>query len=351
MNNIKDYILNIYNGLQENEVLPISNDSIKDAIRHIEVFSLKDSKNLFVIVAALNLLSADAKKNVKTNLYYSYIKSNVSKVADYVISNKNIFPDASVYYDKNQRCFYFNVFEVIFSFHQVKETEKILEAANYDPIIWPGIRLQRIAQTIFDYAVTMSSDNAEIVEKSDSSITELMNQDPLFSCPDCGKQISKSAKFCPHCGFDNSGDEEIVKDVNVGNRVQIDSNGTIKVGTVQTKGKNYLGLKLQDGTIYRVRYNYISSISLITQPVIENSSVYESTAVSNRCYELLRRIIMLEEIDWSSNILTNSVLKEISPMRIRAITDGGKSIYCRFPVGFSWKSSKVGTGTFMLYRD
>ena len=185
MNNIKDYILNIYNGLQENEVLPISNDSIKDAIRHIEVFSLKDSKNLFVIVAALNLLSADAKKNVKTNLYYSYIKSNVSKVADYVISNKNIFPDASVYYDKNQRCFYFNVFEVIFSFHQVKETEKILEAANYDPIIWPGIRLQRIAQTIFDYAVTMSSDNAEIVEKSDSSITELMNQDPLFSCPDC----------------------------------------------------------------------------------------------------------------------------------------------------------------------
>ena len=348
MNNIKDYILNIYNGLQENEVLPISNDSIKDAIRHIEVFSLKDSKNLFVIVAALNLLSADAKKNVKTNLYYSYIKSNVSKVADYVISNKNIFPDASVYYDKNQRCFYFNVFEVIFSFHQVKETEKILEAANYDPIIWPGIRLQRIAQTIFDYAVTMSSDNAEIVEKSDSSITELMNQDPLFSCPDCGKQISKSAKFCPHCGFDNSGDEEIVKDVNVGNRVQIDSNGTIKVGTVQTKGKNYLGLKLQDGTIYRVRYNYISSISLITQPVIENSSVYESTAVSNRCYELLRRIIMLEEIDWSSNILTNSVLKEISPMRIRAITDGGKSIYCRFPVGFSWKSSKVGDRIFSV---
>ena len=102
MSQISDYIEDLYNSISEDIVLPISEDSVQDAIGRVNNFDIKDMKSLFVILSALNLLNATIRiDDLKSALYFNYVKSNVSKVADFVISNHDKFEEVSVYYDKS----------------------------------------------------------------------------------------------------------------------------------------------------------------------------------------------------------------------------------------------------------
>ena len=104
MNKIEEHISQLYDSLSDGESQPISEESVKTAIRYIDDFHLSDNGSLLIIVSALNLLNAAVKKdNLKSTLYYSYIKSNVSKVAEFFLSNQNIFQSCSVYYDPKIR--------------------------------------------------------------------------------------------------------------------------------------------------------------------------------------------------------------------------------------------------------
>lgn len=343
MTEIGNYIVEQYNKLVGEESLPISEESVKDAIRYIDGFDIKDSKSLFTIVAALNLLNAAVKKDdLKSTLYYGYIKANVSKVADYYISNIEKFEETSVYYEKSRKCFFFNIFDVVFSFHQIKETNLIVNtAANFEPIIWPGIRLQRIAQSVFEYGrinLTRKEINSEISQKIVLPI-EIRSMS-LVPCPDCGKMISNSAKFCPNCGFDNSRESEIVDDIKEGEHVQIEVNGSIKVGIVKTIGKSFIGIKLQDDSIYRVKYNTISSILLAPPETIDMSIV--SAQMIDRLHELLK----IENINLETKINTNSTVKEFFHGKVSTVTEGGRSVICIAPIGFSRKSTKIGDKLF-----
>ena len=345
MTEISKYVEEQYNKLAGEESLPISEDSVKDAIRYIDDFDLKDSKSLFTIVAALNLLNAVVKKdNLKSSLYYAYIKTNVSKVADYYLSNKENFKGATVYYELPRKCFYFNIFDVVFSFHQIKETNQIVNvAANLESIIWPGIRLQRIAQLVFEYG--MQINGGEIKRdtiKSEVLLLEKKNKS-MIPCPDCGRMLSPSAKFCPNCGFDLIRDDEIAQDVSEGEQVQIEVNGLLKIGIVQKKRKSFLDLKLQDNSIYRVKYNAISSIMLTPSEIVDMSTI--SAQVSN----LLHKMLLLEDISTNSHIITNSTIQDCTTARVSVITDGGKTILCYLPpIGFSKKKTKNGDRIFCV---
>ncbi len=345
MTEISKYVEELYNKLIGEESLPISEDSVKDAIRYIEDFDLKDSKSLFTIVAALNLLNAAVKKdNLKSSLYYAYIKNNVSKVADYYLSNKENFKGATVYYELPRKCFYFNIFDVVFSFHQVKETNQIVNlAANSEPIIWPGIRLQRIAQSVFEYGKQLYGGDADRKAMKSEVLSIEKNNKTMIPCPDCGRMLSPSAKFCPNCGFDFSRDDEIAQDVSEGEQVQIEVNGLLKIGIVQKKRKSFLDLKLQDNSIYRVKYNAISSIMLTPSEILDMSTI--STQVSN----LLHKILLLENISTNSYIITNSTIQDCTTARVSVITDGGKTILCYLPpIGFSKKKTKNGDRIFCV---
>lgn len=342
MTEISKYVEELYNKLIGEESLPISEDSVKDAIRYIEDFDLKDSKSLFTIVAALNLLNAAVKKdNLKSSLYYAYIKTNVSKVADCYLSNKSRFEGVTVYYEKPRNCFYFDIFDVIFSFHQIKETNRIVNVAtNLEPIIWPGIRLQRIAQAIFEYGKQISGGaiNRDVM-KLEAQPIEKKNKS-MIPCPECGRLLSPSAKFCPNCGFDFCRDDEIVKDVSEGEQIQIEVNGLLKIGIVQKKGKSFLDLKLQDDSIYKVKYNAITSILLAPSDIIDMSII--SAQMVDRLHEILK----LENINLESKIETNSVVKECYPGKVSSVTKGGRSVVCIAPIGFSRKTTKVGDKIF-----
>lgn len=343
MNQIKESVLNAYNALSDNESKPISEDSIKNAIRYIDDFDLKDSKSLFTIVAALNLLNAAVKKdNLKSSLYYAYIKTNVSKVADYYLSNKDRFEEATVFYDIPCKCFYFNIFDVIFSFHQIKETNNINNAASFEPITWPGIRLQRIAQFIFEYGMQLTGGilNRDIMK---SEVLPIDKENKTMNpCPECGRMLSLSAKFCPNCGFDFSRDEEIAQDISEGEQVQIEVNGLLKIGIVQKKTKSFLDLKLQDDSIYRVKYSVITSILLTPHEIVDVTTA--SAQVNNLIYKLLT----LEGISDDARIATNATIQDSSTGRVSVVTDGGKTIVCIAPIGFSKKKTKNGDRLFYM---
>lgn len=154
MSTISDHIFNLYNQLKENEIQHIDDYVVDEAVSVINSTNPTDTRSLFYILAAINLLNAAIKlERHKSHLFYGFIKSKIGKLADTYLNNPEMFEDVSVYYDNNQKCIYFDVYGVIFSFHQIQESKLIKTvASNNQPIIWAGIRLQRIAQNVFLYA-------------------------------------------------------------------------------------------------------------------------------------------------------------------------------------------------------
>lgn len=213
MSTISEHIFGLYNQLVDDEIQPIDETVVDDAIGVINKISVSDADSLFYFLAAMNLLNAAIKTaKHKSQLFYGFIKTRVSKITDLILQNPSFYTDTSVYYDDKQRCMYFEVYGVIFSFHQVQETKLIKNiASKNDRIQWTGIRLQRIAQNIFLYAKQLNIDSDKLSNDMDIQTTNNSNGNNnclnavnpnLFPCPDCGKEISVHAKICPQCGND-----------------------------------------------------------------------------------------------------------------------------------------------------
>lgn len=86
-------------------------------------------------------------KNKK--LTYRFIKGKARIIVECVVGKKN-YNDVSCFYNNEKKCLYVKVFDVVFSFHQIDETDFILnKAAHNTPFTWPGIKLQWIAEDVF----------------------------------------------------------------------------------------------------------------------------------------------------------------------------------------------------------
>lgn len=328
MNEINNYITELYGQLAEGESMPISEDAVNDSIRCINNFQLNDSKSLFTIVAALNLLNAAIKKEGhKISLNYGYIKTNVSKVADFYLSNKERFKDSSVYYELSNNCFLFNIFGVIFSFHQIKGTSRIInEAASSEPIIWSGIRLQRIAQPIFEYGKQICTGEAnDEIKKEIRSIEKAVIS--LIPCPDCGKMISKSARFCPNCGFNGCNDAEIFQDISLGDSVRVLFRGNEMSGIVNHIGGIYFELSNENGVRSRIKYNSIDSIDLLKTTF--TSQIQQADSFIQQINNNIKRIFDIEGIKGNELISTNSTIIGGGPKPLLTVKrDNGQTISC-----------------------
>lgn len=327
MSEISNYVVEQYDKLVGEESLPISEDSVKNAIRYIDDFDLKDSKSLFTIVAALNLLNAAIKKDdLKFSIYYGYIKTNVSKVADYYLTHRNLFEEASVYYEKQRNCFYFNIFDVVFSFHQIKETENIKDAANLEPIIWPGIRLQRIAQTVFEYGWQL--DGGKNINENKEILLPIAKHTSLIPCPDCGRMISKTATFCPNCGFDCCKDAEIVQNISFGSSIHVIYRGNEITGIVNQIGKTFLEVTKENGMLSRVKYNSIDSIDLIKNTTPFTAQIQQADSFIQQINNNIKRILEIEGIKGKDLISTNSSITQGGTGPFTVIMDNGRTITC-----------------------
>ncbi len=195
-NDISKLISNWLQEISEEQIQSIDEKLVKKSINIVIYLHPKNTDEVFLQLCALNLLNAAIKTEMyKNHLSYDLIKSNAAKLVAVVDSLKK--DDISYYYNKEESCLYYKLDNIVFSFHHVPLTSEILKASFSNPITWPGIRLQKIAVPLLNYAINSLEDNIEItsiMEKVTSKINEnnvRNDAQPLLPYEDKDKSISK----------------------------------------------------------------------------------------------------------------------------------------------------------------
>ena len=166
----------------DGKIFEIERDSVSMALSVVKGMSIYTKTDIFVYLCALNLLNAAIKTpEFNGKLSYSIIKPNAGRL----IRDIDNLKDASItyYYDQEESCLYIKVEDVIFSFHQVPLTPEILKASFSKPIQWSGIRLQKIAQPIFERFLPIINgviDN-DISTERDETKTESITTIPAYN--------------------------------------------------------------------------------------------------------------------------------------------------------------------------
>lgn len=175
MNNLSTYIQEVYEQQNDNEIHSIESSVVDEALYVVKHIIEIDSLSLLYLLSSLNLLNAAIKqKEHRGKLSYAKIKPRVTEVVENVLTQTQLFPETFTYYSKQERCMYFQLYGVVFSFHNILETELIKNSASENPpIVWLGVRLQRIAQKLFLYVkngvedrVVFANRRMEVEEKA-----------------------------------------------------------------------------------------------------------------------------------------------------------------------------------------
>lgn len=173
-----DIATQISNWLQsasDEQTLNMDDELVKKAINIVLYLHPKNEDEVFLMLCALNLLNAAIKaESFKDHLSYDLIKTNAAKLVAFIDNLKK--GDISYYYNKEESCLYFKLGDIVFSFHHVPLINEILKASFANPISWPGIRLQKIAQPLLNLAVKSFENNIEIetiLEKPTPAIDEI----------------------------------------------------------------------------------------------------------------------------------------------------------------------------------
>ena len=347
MSKISDHIFSLYNQLKENEIQHIDDYVVDEAVSVINSTNPTDTNSLFYILAAINLLNAAIKlERHKSQLFYGFIKSKVSKLADAYLNNSEMFEDVSVYYDNNQKCIYFDVYGVIFSFHQIQESKLIKTiASNNQPIIWAGIRLQRIAQNVFLYAkeqhsIQKTTEDSEklLQEVHKDSLATTDKSSNLSLCPDCNHMISISARSCPFCGSDLRLSENMLEGIRDGYSVRVSYNGISSSGRIEDVGKHIIKLVLDEEKWIRLRVSALDSVEII------DTNELSTELFAQQASTFFEHFFETTGIDKESLIITNSTITNTEKIGISVITDSGESVLCVKPgiVGYKKKTCTIG---------
>lgn len=346
MNVISEDIFKLYNQLEGDECQPIDSGVVDDAVSIINNSNVEDSKVLFLLLSAINLLNAAIKtEKHKSQLFYGFIKTKVSKIADTIILSPSLYNDTSLFYDSAQKCIYFEVFGVIFSFHQIIETKLIKNvAAKNTPIQWTGVRLQRIAQNLFLYAKGLCpeiTDNSKNTNSSHLALSAGNTQSPsekLVPCHDCGNVISSSARFCPYCGSDLNITNELFDGIKEGYSITITYNGNSNSGVLKTRNQHFVTLALVDEKWLKVRTAAIDSIELI------DTNEFSTELFAQQAEAFFFHIFELSNIDKETLISTNSTITQVDKLGLTIIKDSGEIATCVKPgiVGYKKKECTIG---------
>lgn len=134
----------------------ISREHVEEAITVLRTLSLKRARDFFYYLSAINLLNAAIKQSeYKKELGYGFIKGKALLVAKIIITRYR-YDDIRYFYSIDEKCLYIDVYGVVFSFHNILEDPIIINtAAKAQTIVWPGIRLQRIAEPLYNLAKSL----------------------------------------------------------------------------------------------------------------------------------------------------------------------------------------------------
>jgi hypothetical protein len=183
-NEITSLITNWLQNESEGQALVIEEETVKKAINIVVYFHPNNTDEVFLHLCALNLLNAAIKtEEFKDHLSYDLIKSNAAKLITIIdiLKKEDIL---SYYFSKDEYCLYFKVGGIVFSFHHVPLTSGILKASFASAIIWPGIRLQKIAQPLLNLALKQLEDNIEIKEIINKMSHEIVGNNVRYETED-----------------------------------------------------------------------------------------------------------------------------------------------------------------------
>ena len=332
MNQISEDIIKLYDQLEGDESQPINGSIVDEAISVINNRSAIDSNSLFLLLSALNLLNAAVKtEKHKSQLYYGFIKSKVSKIADVIIQDPTSFASTSLFFDSVQKCMYFEVFGVIFSFHQILETKLIKNVASKNtPIQWTGVRLQRIAQRVYELAKANFDNRNVMAENLVTDRSEKIKK--LKKCQDCGNEISPTALFCPHCGCIPN-ESIITNGYHAGDKVQVNYNINKILGEIVSISPIFLKIKRRNNGIITVRQSSIDSIQILEEDTSDNielspintKSPISTVQIVDSFDALLSNIFPILSIGNKTLIPTNATVTEINDSGIIITSDTGQS--------------------------
>lgn len=195
-NDITKQISNWLQNASDEQALNMNDEVVTKAINIVLYLRPKNEEEVFLMLCALNLLNAAIKvESFKDHLSYDLIKTKASKLVSFIDNLKK--GGISYYYNKEESCLYFKLGDIVFSFHHVPLINEILKASFVSPISWPGIRLQKIAQPLLNYAISSLEDDIEIkaiIEKVPQEMNENnaeIERPILLSYEDQNKRVSK----------------------------------------------------------------------------------------------------------------------------------------------------------------
>lgn len=162
--------------ITDEQTLNTNEELVNKATNVVIYLHPKNEDEIFLQLCALNFLNAAIKiEPFRDILSYDLIKSNAAKMVEVIDGLKN--DHISYYFNKEESCLYIKVGDIVFSFHNVPLTGGILKASFANPIIWPGIRLQKIAENLLNYAIKLNEDRIEVkaIIESKASIADNKN--------------------------------------------------------------------------------------------------------------------------------------------------------------------------------
>ena len=147
--NFSSFVKQLNTEAETGIVFEITEEAVKKAKLIVKKQRVSSDEQVCKYLCALNLLNAAIKKpEFKKELSYGLIKGNAGALIRLIDKLGN--SAACYYYNKEERCLYYKIYGVVFSFHQVSNSAGLQKAATAIPIEWSGIRLQRIAQPIME---------------------------------------------------------------------------------------------------------------------------------------------------------------------------------------------------------
>lgn len=132
---------------------PINRLQVEEAVSIVRKLRICRRRDVLLYLASINLLNAAIKQEpYKHELGYGFIKGKALLAAKIIITRYR-YDDIRYYYNPEEKCLYIEVYGIVFSFHNVLEDSLMIEtAAKSEKIVWPEIRLQRIATPLFELA-------------------------------------------------------------------------------------------------------------------------------------------------------------------------------------------------------
>ena len=154
----------------------------------IVLYPHQDNEDSLFLQLCFELFECCYKTEVfKNKLSNDLIKSNAARLIKTVDVLKN--DEISYYYSKEEYCLYIKLGSIVFSFHHVPLTTDVLKASFAPLIKWPGIRLQRIAQPLLNYALSMNNE----IETTPMDINDVIIDEVVDSSSVNGFNSEKSS--------------------------------------------------------------------------------------------------------------------------------------------------------------